>query len=104
VIQLDAEFVHATLRRELFEVGACRRREHGLRPARADRSIVREVLQRDGAYDSEIVISGEADVGTFGDGGTARVRSRPVADEIAEAPQGVDSLVLESPEDGFERM
>ncbi len=92
--------------RRLERVEKCLRlgREDVARPARRDGGLAAELLEVDRSPDGEIVVAGEADVGPLRDQCAALVRPRPVADEVAEAPELVRRLRLDRREDRLERV
>jgi voltage-gated potassium channel len=91
-------------RLESLEEGPCVVSEHALRPARRCCSIAREVRQAERAGDDEVVIAGQAQVGPCLDERAALVRPGPVADRVAETPDGVDALLVDPCERRHEGM
>src|SRR5439155_22834127 len=74
--------------------------QHLLRPARALDRLGREVDEVELAQHAEIVIPDEAELRALGDLRAARVRTRPVADEVAEAPELVRPRLVDGSEHG----
>src|SRR5207247_10681407 len=60
------------------------------RPRRRELGVVLELCEVDPADDAEIVVPDEADVASLSRDCAAAVRPRPVADDVAEAPDRVD--------------
>ena len=79
-------------------------REHGARPARRHDRVAGELLQVDLAEHPEIVVPRQADRRTPLDRRAARIRPRPVTDEVAQAPELVRLLQLQVLEHGLERV
>src|SRR5262249_12221205 len=76
--------------------------QHAARPARGLDRVAGELRQVDRPEHAEIVVPGEADRRTPLDRRAAGIRARPVADEVAEAPELVRLLPLDLREDGLE--
>src|SRR4029079_9119168 len=79
-------------------------RQHASSPARGRDRVAGELFEVDLAEHAEIVVPREADRGTPLDRCAARVRPRPVADEVAEAPELVRLFPLHVLETGLERV
>src|SRR5213078_797921 len=75
------------LRRERVEVRARLRGEDAERPERGRGRVAAELAQVDGPPHGEVVVPAQADRGPRLDRRAALVRVRPVADEVAEAPE-----------------
>ena len=90
------------LRREALEIRAVLVEEHGLGPARRHGRVRCEVVQVEPAEDAEVVVADQADALPLADELRRLVRSRPVADEIAQAPDLVRGVGVNRPEDRFE--
>jgi len=76
-------------RREPVEVRARVLIEHRLGPAGRGRRVGVEQRDVDAAQAGEIMVSDEADVRALPDDRAAFIRLRAVADEVAQAPDGV---------------
>jgi STE24 endopeptidase len=73
-------------------------------PAGARSGVVGEVVEIQSTEHAEVVVSYQADVGVLGDEPAAAVRPGPVADEVAQAPDGVGSVRGNRFEHSIERM
>ena len=102
VVELGA--LDLRLRREALEIRAVLVEQHGLRPARRDGRVRCEIVQVELAEDAEIVVADEADALPLADQRGHLVRSRPVADEVAQAPHLVRRIGVDRPEDRLERV
>ena len=71
---------------------------------RGDAGVAVELVEVDRPAHGEVVVAREADVGPLRDGGAALVRPRPVADEVAEAPELVRRLLVDRREDRLQRV
>ena len=92
------------LRLEALEEGAVLVEQDGPRPPH-DRSRVRaELLQVEPPEDAQVVVADEAQVRALADDGGHLVRARPVADEVAQAPELVRRVGVDRLEDGLERV
>jgi hypothetical protein len=78
------------------------RPDHVLRPLGGQRRAAREVLQREHVHDREIVVAREADGAVGLRERHAGIGVRPVAHEVAEAPQLLDLRLLGGGDDGLE--
>jgi hypothetical protein len=85
---------------ELLRLG----REHLPRPPRRDRRLAAELLEVDRPAHGEVVVAGETDIRPLRDRRAALVRPRPVADEVAEAPELVRRLRVDRREDLLQRV
>ena len=68
------------------------------------RRVGRELVEVEPPEDAEVVVADEADRGTLANDGDHLVRARPVADEVAQAPQLVRRVGVDRLEDGLERV
>src|SRR5262249_6552941 len=75
------------------------RLQHATRPRRRQPGVAVELLEVERPADGEIMVARKTDVGALGDRRAALVRPRPVADEIAEAPELVRRLLVDRRED-----
>jgi hypothetical protein len=92
------------LRLEALEEGAVLVEQHRARPPH-DRSRVRaELLQVEPSEDAQVVVADEAQLRALADDVGHFVRARPVADEVAEAPELVRRVGVDRLEDGLERV
>ena len=92
------------LRLQGLEVPARLLLEDGCRPPGADSRIYREVVEVEPSEDTQVVVSYQADVGAFGHERAAAIRPRPVAHQVAEAPDGVGGVVGDRIQDSLQRM
>ena len=74
------------------------------RPARCGGRVAVEFLDAELPEDDEVVVPDETQIGTPRHDLAAAVRCRPVADDVAEAPDGVRRGVVDGPEHGGEGM
>ena len=102
VVERDA--VGEALRFQAVEESLRLGRQNTPGPGRGDTRLAAELLEVDRPPDREVVIPRQADVGPLRDRGAALVRSRPVADEIAEAPELVRRLLVDRREDRLQRV
>ena len=79
-------------------------RQDGTGPARADRGVVRELLEVEAPEHAKIVVPDQAELGSRRHERAAGVRLGPVPYEVPEAPERVGGVFVQRGEDGFERM
>jgi hypothetical protein len=96
---VERDSVGEPLRLEPVEERAPLRIEHLARPSRREPGVAVELEEVDRAAHGQVVVAGEADVGALRDRRAALVRARPVADEVAEAPELVRRVRVDRGED-----
>jgi len=101
---VESDSVRLPLRLEPVEERLRLGLQHAARPASGDRRLAAELGEVDRAAHGEVVVAGEADIGPLGDRGAALVRVRPVADEVAEAPELVRGVRVDRCENRLQRV
>jgi hypothetical protein len=100
VVELGA--VDPGLGLQALEIGAALVQENGSRPAGDGRSIGRELVQGEPPEDPEVVVADEADPRPLANDLDHLVGPRPVADQVAEAPELLRRVGVDRLEDGLE--
>jgi STE24 endopeptidase len=78
--------------------------QNGRSPAGTCGRVHSEVVEVEPTEDAEVVVSYQADIGAFRDERAAAIRTRSVAHQIAEAPDGVGRVVGDRIQDSIQRM